>query len=35
MITERMNHYIPYFKSIKESETALAFSMSNIDSNIN
>jgi len=25
----------PYFKSIKESETALAFSMSNIDSNIN
>ena len=35
MISERMNHYIPYFKSIKESETAIAFSMSNIDSNIN
>ena len=36
MIKERIGHYVPYFKSIKESENAMAFSsISNIEYNIN
>jgi Na+-transporting NADH:ubiquinone oxidoreductase subunit C len=30
MIKERINHYVPYFKSIKESSNSLAFSMQEI-----